>query len=264
MHWRVTRDPRSSRALAVAIQAGAPMDELAALAGLEAGEAAHWAAPARGGVQPFCDKGAEIHVPNTIYAVWNGHFGAVGRWLEGYNRRVAHYERLGYKVATDYGPSADAMLDRLSALWDARELLGFYYMGHGNAIWEFPQDVPLGRVTWKDKRRALAAAGLCGEVPASYRGFRKHDCGRALWDYEVVGRAQSVHAHPSSGRPAARMKYRLAILWLSACHSGQGEWEHVAAGPSVRKEYFGAEGVYLPVVHCVWRCRPGRRRLHIS
>ncbi len=193
------------------------------------------------------EKGKVYHIPNTIYAAYNGHGWWAGRMLEGYTRRVNHYKTMGYYVRDDYDrPLASSMYFVLREAWNDKSLQGFYYMGHGFKrieVIQYRRQVQrslFGPPSFVDAERSQPhGTGIIGGsrgfwLPMPYwdpvRPDARKDKTALLHDKMVVG----------------IKKYGLAHLRIDACFSGNGDWyKLISTNP---KERVLRLGMYIPII----------------
>jgi len=230
---------------------GDTIDTLAPLVGLDASDYNAWLTSEDRPMPSNAEEelcGKSFKIPNTIYAPYNGHFGAIGRWAERYISKTAAYERDGYLVLRDReGPVASVMYSILKDHWDRSNLQGLYYMGHGGRhIVNVESYYTMERKTiGRGYNRVQVSVPNYGDNTYIVGGSRWFcipiivsspirsdvvDDDRRLWDIQVFG----------------IKRYGISHLRLDACHSAEGMWQELVS--KNRKELVLRRGVYIPVI----------------
>jgi hypothetical protein len=164
--WLIRRDHNQPTALAVSGK-GATLDGLALMLGLDGADVGRWlgcAGVLRGVDGKIATSAAELapdqecRVPNTVYALWAGDLGNLGKRVVGWDRDLADLRRFGFRVVAhdvrwarrrilDVLPyrcalatTPETILANLRDLSKARQLHGFFWTGHGG-----PEDLGLSR-----------------------------------------------------------------------------------------------------------------------
>lgn len=253
--WQINRDPNKEKAIAVA-ESGDTVSSLSQEIHLDASEFAFWLTPVKNGKTPVSideEMCGTYEIPNTIYAVWNGHYGGMGRFLEGFGGVTGEYSQFGYHVVSDTSnPFASTMFNVLKKYWEEGALQGFYFMGHG--------------VTYVTKKTATRKVPKTPVIPSRshitrwvektytyYEPTGEIGLAAGAKSFWVPGFSPISSKASSQGEDILRhgavssiKKYGIAHLRLDACHSGNGQWGDLVSQNHL--ELALHNGIYVPVI----------------
>jgi len=126
--WKIMRDGKSTaRACGMP---GETIAQLAAAIGLCPSESRQWLTPAKGqNYAVTSPEGEWFDIPNTVIALWAGHFGVAGNAWVGWWMDIADAKGKGYKVDEYSHITSGTLLNHIETGTSQRTLHGFLFRG---------------------------------------------------------------------------------------------------------------------------------------
>jgi RHS repeat-associated protein len=151
--WKITRVTSKEKADAVSDKETDTIKSLADIIGLRASEFRKWLTLSKNGLtladgtqvndvgqlNPDCKikLGQSVMIPNTVFALWLGNFGAKGKYIVSWKWNLWYLRKLGFHIHSLEFDSdltrkqAEQIVETFNVLSKEKVLHGFVVMGHG-------------------------------------------------------------------------------------------------------------------------------------
>jgi RHS repeat-associated protein len=257
--WKISRNGDET-AEACADESGSTVHELSEITRFNSNEYLNWLSDAGNGIKQKYQVGEKVKIPNTIYAVWNGEVGLLGRISTNWKGALSKYSKEGYSVKQHIGATSAVVIDSLGALWDKKHIAGWMYYGHGSMSDLNILTNGIGRPRIGNIR--LYSNRYWGFIAEYYKNENnKYDWSAAekyasmkmdALNIAMGGDWKTASLATSDGNihdyiVKQKAKYRLPILKIYACEAGMpgSGFPDITTGFDT---YLDNDGMYIPIL----------------